>query len=317
MAIGGVRTALGACVAFTVGMAYLLDWAPQPLEAEPSPLVARMSDEAWLGGELSAPVARTDAGQARAMFSVPSIVERAQTAQRGAQPMLAIAPANVRHQDTVASTLPPLVVRPVAYADSSWEESEYVDEIDAAGDPAGWAEDEGTQDTVVAVVEEPPVVDEPPVPAAAIHVVRRGDSLARLARRFWGTSSPQALDVLVAANPKLKGRRHRLLVDEKLIIPAHPDLESALTLARSASNDGRGGSGAHAVNIAAVEASETDGTFWYTIQKSDSLSSIARRVLNNERRWPEIKRLNKLRDANRLMPGMRIKLPPLVAVVTG
>lgn len=56
---------------------------------------------------------------------------------------------------------------------------------------------------------------------------------------------------------------------------------------------------------------------WYTIQPNDSLRSIARRYLKDERRWREIAALNPaLRDADRLAPGTRIKLPPAVSVAS-
>ena len=48
---------------------------------------------------------------------------------------------------------------------------------------------------------------------------------------------------------------------------------------------------------------------YYKIRKRDSLASIARRFLNDERRWPEIAKLNEMRDADKVMPGMLIKLP--------
>jgi nucleoid-associated protein YgaU len=49
---------------------------------------------------------------------------------------------------------------------------------------------------------------------------------------------------------------------------------------------------------------------WYTIRKRDCLASIARRYLNDHRRWREIAELNDLRNADRIIPGTRIKLPP-------
>jgi nucleoid-associated protein YgaU len=56
---------------------------------------------------------------------------------------------------------------------------------------------------------------------------------------------------------------------------------------------------------------------WYTIQSNDSLRSIAKRQLRDEERWREIAALNPaLRDANRLRPGTRIKLPPPLRVAS-
>ena len=57
---------------------------------------------------------------------------------------------------------------------------------------------------------------------------------------------------------------------------------------------------------------KTEPARWYTIRKRDSLASIARRQLRDHRRWREIAELNELPNANRILPGTRIKLPPVV-----
>ncbi|MCG3129259.1 MAG: hypothetical protein CHACPFDD_04180 [Phycisphaerae bacterium] len=49
---------------------------------------------------------------------------------------------------------------------------------------------------------------------------------------------------------------------------------------------------------------------WYTIQPSDSLRSIARRYLRDDRRWREIAELNELNARRPVEAGRRIKLPP-------
>lgn len=56
---------------------------------------------------------------------------------------------------------------------------------------------------------------------------------------------------------------------------------------------------------------------WYTVQKSDSLQSIAKRCLNDERRWREIAELNGLRKPNQVNSGTRLKIPPTIATARG
>jgi len=52
----------------------------------------------------------------------------------------------------------------------------------------------------------------------------------------------------------------------------------------------------------------------YTIRKNDTLQSIARRLLDDPERWREIQKLNRDLDPRKIVPGMRIKLPPPVRV---
>jgi hypothetical protein len=47
----------------------------------------------------------------------------------------------------------------------------------------------------------------------------------------------------------------------------------------------------------------------YVVKAGDSLSKIAQRELGKASRWPEISRLNGLRDPNFIKPGQRLRLP--------
>lgn len=155
--------------------------------------------------------------------------------------------------------------------------------------------------------------------------VQRGDSLARIAKRFYGDASEARLNALVAANPHLTGRRDRILLGETLRIPlddgqttgslpatsapayawAAPANEGGpvlLTISRASSQEG-----AHVAD--ATEPDEIPTTRDYVVQTGDTLSAIARAQLGDERRWPEIVELNQLTNADRIHPGMRIRLP--------
>lgn len=48
----------------------------------------------------------------------------------------------------------------------------------------------------------------------------------------------------------------------------------------------------------------------YTVRQGDSLRKIARKHLNDESRWPEIQRLNKVSNADRIVVGAMLLLPP-------
>ncbi|OPY86915.1 MAG: FecR protein [Syntrophaceae bacterium PtaU1.Bin231] len=46
-----------------------------------------------------------------------------------------------------------------------------------------------------------------------------------------------------------------------------------------------------------------------TVAKGDYLVNVCKQYLDSEKRWPEIARINRLKDANRIKPGMRIAVP--------
>ena len=120
-------------------------------------------------------------------------------------------------------------------------------------------------------------------------------------RRKWNCSDEESLKILLAANPDIVKRRDRIYAGEVLNIP---DRRSAQAVSMV------GGKGSVGQPAAGPPGAERDDR-WYTIRKRDSLASIARRHLNDAERWPEIAKLNRLRNADKILPGMRIKLPPI------
>jgi nucleoid-associated protein YgaU len=142
--------------------------------------------------------------------------------------------------------------------------------------------------------------DEPDATPAAQtrkYRVRRGDTLVKIMRRQWKTDDPKALNLLLAANPRVAKRRDRIYAGEVLNIPL---LEaSQLTKVAGRRDRARAAGGRAPVRL-------------YTIRKRDSLVSIARRFLHDAGRWREIAELNRMRDADLILPGTRIKLPGTV-----
>ncbi len=47
----------------------------------------------------------------------------------------------------------------------------------------------------------------------------------------------------------------------------------------------------------------------YTVRSGDTLSGIAAKLLGNARRWPEIQKLNNIRDPNHLSIGQIVRVP--------
>ena len=137
--------------------------------------------------------------------------------------------------------------------------------------------------------------EEPVAPAMKHYRVRRGDSLMKIMRREWTRHDEDSLKVLLAANPQIAERRNRIYPGEVLNIPDPDSTRAAPTVAQAG----------------AAASSQKDTIRWYTVRKRDSLAGIARRHLSDPERWREIAQLNQLRNADKILPGMRIKLPLL------
>lgn len=159
--------------------------------------------------------------------------------------------------------------------------------------------------TVALVDDAPPfevdVAAADPPAEAILHRVAKGERLVRISERYYGSRDARHVNALLDANPNVKARQGRLLAGESLRVPAL----------------GAMGGPAPAAALAAAAAVEeaklaTASPRWYTIQSKDSLSGIAQRFLSDPKRWPEIAKLNRKLDPNKIVPGMRIKLPPAI-----
>jgi nucleoid-associated protein YgaU len=158
-------------------------------------------------------------------------------------------------------------------------------------------------DVVLVAAEETPTTPSAPTPPGSprTYQIAKGDTIAKIARREFGSNDPRTIATLLAANPALRGRETRLTVGQEIALPAPAALQQALG-ARVLAGTGLAGS-------AATPA--TAEPHWYTIRPNDSLASIAQRYLKDKRRWPEIAAANTALDPRKMLPGTRIKLPLL------
>ncbi len=144
--------------------------------------------------------------------------------------------------------------------------------------------------------------------------VAKGDTLAKIARRECGCRDSRLVDVLLAANPKVRARSGQVQAGETVLIPDKADARQMLA---ALDTKGKGATLGVAVAQGAGTKGETDGVRSYTIKRHDSLASIARRELDDVGRWREILKLNRSLKPDKIIPGMRIKLPPLMRVAQG
>ncbi len=340
------KVAFLTCLAFVSGMCWLIKQVARPVVELPAPLVVRGPEAAGATPALASsetsgdalPRARNTPPHRR--FELPSPVTPG--ANHPATTTAVVAATSLGRSATPGrpvSTLPPpvvdtggeivfaaadIAVEPAAAGEGDAPSLTLAEptrgeppasEVDAPLPPA-------TEGVPVAVVTGEPAhptrllaaiaprgdarptgVSPGKPPAAATHyTVRRGDTLVRIMRRHWKTDDPALLRVLVAANPRIAARRDRIYPGDVLTIPA---LEVARAMATRKTQEG--------AEIAAAKRPQRGvrqvRVRWYTVRRRDSLVSIARRMLKDERRWREIAALNGLRNANKLRAGARIKLP--------
>jgi LysM repeat protein len=155
------------------------------------------------------------------------------------------------------------------------------------------------------------------------YTVAKGDTLGKLAHRFYGTSSHAAVEAILNANPQLKGNAARLAVGKTYNIPVFAKGEQAASVAK----DSRQSKEKFAMvdtNTLAVEpttkpaaqalASKTRNHAVagssYTVKSGDTFWKIASRELGSRRQWKQIEELNPgALHHGQLKVGTVLKLP--------
>jgi nucleoid-associated protein YgaU len=140
---------------------------------------------------------------------------------------------------------------------------------------------------------------DPPAAEPKRYRVAKGDTLIKIARRQWNSDDRRLVALLSDANPEVREQKNRIVVGQELVIP---DAASALAAVAPEQAQADAGPG----------TDKTGDERWYTIRRNDTLASIARRFLNDGRRWREIVALNHPLDPRRIVPGMRIRLPAML-----
>jgi nucleoid-associated protein YgaU len=290
-----VKLSLAICLGFIVSMTWLLGQVSRPVETIPSPLVARATTWGdWIIPPMvderpeEAVYAAAD-GTAEPSFAHPSARERSAQAAHAAAPPSEAKP-NPFAADESETSLPPVVATATPPANTSPA---------LAAEPESQAPAEPRPPTAVLAARSTASQ-----PQSTEYVIESGDTLIAIAEEFFDTAGDDEVALILAANPHLGGDPDRIHAGQTIEIPV-----PSRPLARSSAGDDA--AGGRVATAAAMEAprEEDSGPHYYTVRKNDSLSRIARRLLGDESRWKEIKRLNGIEQSGRIYPGMVIKLP--------
>ncbi|MEK6642491.1 MAG: LysM peptidoglycan-binding domain-containing protein [Planctomycetota bacterium] len=176
----------------------------------------------------------------------------------------------------------------------------------------------------------------------AEHTVQPGESLGKIAAKYYGRSTPDRVDALYKMNKDTMPSISSVKAGHKIRVPnlgEHADkFESASPFGPTIANadkaktspDGpvripepipdstprvaardRKSDAKPSTILTAAKKDPTPETKFdsYEIRKGDTLSKIARRELGNEKYAKDIQRLNRIGDKHNLKPGTKIKLP--------
>lgn len=159
------------------------------------------------------------------------------------------------------------------------------------------------------------------------YVVEPGDTLTRIARKFYGAGHEREYKRIFAANRDSMRTESSLSIGQELTIPPLPSADGAGSdRPARGSTDGRpAGRGAHG-RYATTSLGELSGTLsamsrrpaataarTYVVQRGDSLTGIARRLMRDDSSAAVRKLFEANRDVlasrDRLKIGMELKLP--------
>lgn len=150
---------------------------------------------------------------------------------------------------------------------------------------------------------------------ARIYAVEEGDSLASIAKKFYGDEQGNRrvnVEKIFRANRRILSSADNIYVGQKLIIPPLTQAvkktdESLVALAPGKLEPVESIGRHHPVK----QNSSTGRAKVYVVKEGDSLWDIASQQLGNGNRYTEIAKLNNkiLEDEDYLVVGMRLKLP--------
>jgi nucleoid-associated protein YgaU len=161
---------------------------------------------------------------------------------------------------------------------------------------------------------------EPLKPAASKeYVVAEGDTLGGIAKKFYGPEEGNknaSITRIFEANRQILKTVDDIYVGQKLTIPplraSGPDENKSESSLPGSFFEKAVAIGKKAGILKADgprESSKAKPAGQYVVQEGDSLSRIAARQLGNASRYPEIAKLNALKDQDNLTVGMQLKMP--------
>lgn len=169
-----------------------------------------------------------------------------------------------------------------------------------------------------------------PVRIIANHKVESGESLGKIAAKYYGRSTPSRVNAIFDVNRDKLTSIHAVRIGDVLRIPAIPDADG---MSFANATEFRGAAVDSAVHHRSDEvriplpinadhdsgaSSESKGDSpapiefkWYEVHENDTLSGIAQRQMGSAKLYLKLYDLNRdlLPNKNSIKPGMKIRIP--------
>ncbi len=166
-----------------------------------------------------------------------------------------------------------------------------------------------------------PVADERASAAAPVaahepsvtYEIESGDTLAKIARRHYGTDSREVVDAIVRANARIDDP-NRISVGQSIVLPdlVIAGTRSPVQLATSDEPRQERPAPAQQTQTAAARPKKDDPRWeWYELKKGDVYTTVAADRLGTAKRWRELVELNKdiFPNPDRIRHGVKIRVP--------
>ena len=150
-------------------------------------------------------------------------------------------------------------------------------------------------------------------PGSRTHVVKKGDTLAVISRKYYGTTMKWR--AILEANKGILPDERSLKPGMTLVIPPVPGVAVTATGTETAAERPALSASVPVAAAAAASApaagAAAAGPREYEVQRGDSLWLISKKVYGNANKWRQILEANRnvLQNADDLKPGMRLAIP--------
>lgn len=148
------------------------------------------------------------------------------------------------------------------------------------------------------------------------HKAESGDTVSKMAYKYYGKNTKELRDLIVKANPSLQRSPDRIVVGQMYVIPPVPQpVRSENSMASSPAGRTLMAIGPTTAPTAptalTAAAPRTGGTRLYTVKSNDSLWRIAIEECHDPKAVTAILSMNKdvLKGSNKLQTGMKLRLP--------
>lgn len=147
--------------------------------------------------------------------------------------------------------------------------------------------------------------------AGAKYKAEAGDSLSKIAAKFFGSDSKANREAIVKANPSLAENPEMIIAGRTYTIPGVVQAQAPAQPQPKAASPAPKPQQPTAERTEKQPIKASAAEYWYQVQKGDTLTKIAKDRLGDVHTVAAIKELNRenVKDWNKLLVGTKLRLP--------